>query len=319
MYPRFNQVLVVDDCRTIRLWLEKNLSSHGYSITSCEDGVEAMKLLHSRSFNYVLTDWDMPRMDGEMLCRNVRTVDSRYIYTMMMTAHTETINVVAGFTAGADDFIVKPLILSELLARMQAGARILEMDSHMSQLANQDPLTGTLNRRTFVGRLSKELEICNRRKKPLSCIMVDLDHFKKLNDAHGHMAGDNALRMVADILHTQFRNSDYVYRYGGEEFCIVLIDTDEDGAFLCAERCRDQIANLDIKDSDQLTASFGVATSRNNTSTPVEMIERADAALLQAKRDGRNRTVRFSSMCDETEIEATDDGVAVNDEVTTNV
>lgn len=257
-------------------------------------------MLQSHTFNYVLTDWDMPRMDGEMLCRNVRTIDSRYIYTMMMTAHTESMNVVAGFAAGADDFIVKPLILSELLARMQAGARILEMDSRMSQLANQDPLTGTLNRRTFIDRLAKELEICRRRKKPLSCIMLDLDHFKQLNDSQGHMAGDNALRTVADILHTQFRTSDYVYRYGGEEFCIVLVDTDEDGAYLCAERCRQEIARMETKLSGEgLTASFGVATSTDCTSTPVEMIERADAALRNAKRDGRDQTIRYSSISEE--------------------
>lgn len=312
MYPRFNQVLVVDDCSTIRHWLEKHLAAHGYSVTSCNDGVEAMELLQSRAFNYVLTDWDMPRMDGNMLCRNVRTIDSRYIYTMMMTAHTESMNLVAGFAAGADDFIVKPLILSELLARMQAGDRILEMDSRMSELANQDPLTGTLNRRTFIDRLSKELEICRRRKKPLSCIMLDLDHFKQLNDSQGHMAGDNALRNVAGILRKQFRTSDYVYRYGGEEFCVVLVGTDEDGAYLCAERCRKEIAGIAAELSgESITASFGVATSTDCTTTPIEMIERADSALRNAKRDGRDRTVRYSSISEEVGATTSPSGVAL--------
>lgn len=301
MFPEFNRVLVVDDCDTIRRWLEKHLGSHGYCVTGCGDGVEALAQLQTRTFNYVLTDWDMPRMDGEVLCRNIRT-ESRYIYTMMMTAHTESINLVAGFAAGADDFIVKPLILSELIARMQAGARILEIDSRMSQLANQDPLTGTLNRRTFIDRLSNELEVCRRRKQPLSCIMVDLDHFKRLNDEQGHVAGDNALRYVANILRKQFRASDYVYRYGGEEFCIVLVGTDEDGAHFCAERCRKEISSLEVGElfHGDLTASFGVATSNDCTNTPIEMIERADAALREAKRNGRDQTIRYSSLGQET-------------------
>lgn len=303
MFGNYEKVLIVDDCKIVRRRLEKELRAHGFTTQTAVDGVEALKLIDKQDFDFVITDWDMPNLDGEVLCRCLRSdlnADG-YTYVIMMTAHTK-FDVVSSFSAGVDDFVSKPLNISELLARMQAGVRVLERDRRMIRAAERDPLTGLFNRRSLSSRLRIALDECQRTGRPLSCILLDLDHFKQLNDDFGHSLGDTALLQVAELLKVLFRATDHVFRYGGEEFLVVLPNTDFEDAQLCAERCRCAIAELDLKPfgvDRTLTASFGVAQSQTVERSSIELLERADTALLAAKQGGRDRTF----VCNATEGE----------------
>ena len=295
MFGNYEKVLVVDDCEIVRRLLEKELRAYGFAIQTASDGIEALRLTESQDFDFVITDWDMPNLDGEVLCRCLRSARSpdRYIYIIMMTAHTK-FDVISSFSAGVDDFVTKPLNISELLARMQAGVRVLERDRRMAHAAERDPLTGLFNRRSLSNRLRVALDECQRIGRPLSCILLDLDHFKGLNDDFGHSLGDTALIKVAELLKMLFRATDDVFRYGGEEFLVVLPNTDIESAKLCAERCREAIGELDLNSfgvDRELTASFGVAQMKTGEQSNVELLERADLALLAAKQAGRNCTV----------------------------
>ncbi len=295
MFGKYERVLIVDDCEFQRRTLCKDLRAHGYTVQAASDGVEALRLVSDQEFDFVITDWDMPNLDGAILCRCLRSDlrSDRYIYIIMMTGKTD-IDVVASFTAGVDDFITKPINMPELLARMQAGNRVLSHDRRLAYAAERDPLTGLLNRRSLTPRLTAAVTDALRFGRPLSMILLDLDHFKQVNDRYGHAAGDETLVAVADCLIRSFRAGDFVFRYGGEEFLVVLPATDSESAHLCAERCRDAISQLDLAPygvNDRITASFGVAQLGSEENSIVELLERTDAALFQAKKKGRNCTV----------------------------
>ena len=296
VFGNHEKVLIVDDCEFLRRRLDKELRAHGYSVQGAADGVEALQLIEAQNFDFVITDWDMPNLDGELLCRCLRSESraARYIYVIMMTAHSEAIDVVTSFSAGVDDFLLKPVNMSELLARMQAGVRVLDRDRKMADAVERDPLTGLFNRRSLARRMQICLDGCLRIGRPLSCIMLDLDRFKQLNDELGHTLGDTALVSVADSLKLLFRANDYIFRYGGEEFLIVLPDTDIEDAQLCGERCRRAIEGLNLESlgiQRQLSASLGVARTVPGERSSVDLVERADAALLAAKAAGRNTVV----------------------------
>lgn len=311
MTQTFPQILVVDDCPAIRRLLSKELSASGYMVRVAKDGIEAMNLIHEKCPDYVITDWQMPNMTGEMLCRCIRAENlSQYVYVMIMTAHTKMLDVVDGLGAGADDYISKPVDIREMLARLKSGARIIELDRNLNHIAQHDPLTGTLNRRNLISSLSRELDVCKRRGRPVSCIMADIDRFKAFNDSFGHLVGDYVLMQVAEVLQGQFRSNDYVCRYGGEEFVIILPSSGEDGAYICAERCRREIKRvvaIEEQPTQTITASFGIATSTNSHGTPIELIERADHALRVAKQTGRDRVVKHTQIDSATSDAQTND------------
>lgn len=294
----FQNVLVVDDCETTRKVLRRGLMSAGYQVTTAPNGAEALKLIAECPPDYVVTDWRMPNVDGQLLCRCIRSADlEKYTYLILMTAHTEMMDLVDGLGAGADDYITKPVDMRELLARMQSGARILELDRRLTHVAGHDPLTGILNRRNLIGAMDRIIDLCRKRKRSVSAIMIDLDHFKDINDEYGHVMGDAVLVKVADLLLNQFRATDCVCRYGGEEFIIVLPECNEEGAFNCAERCREQIENatIDGEEPMRLGASIGVAELGQSESA-LQLIDDADNALLAAKKAGRNCVVKYSSL-----------------------
>ena len=212
----FPKVLIVDDCEVTCLRLGKELSGLGYRIRTAHDGDEALRRMRESCPDYVITDWQMPNLDGKKLCQLIRSEGfESYIYLIIMTAHTDLLDLVDGLGAGADDYLTKPVDLRELQARMASGARILELDRRLTYVSVLDPLTGVMNRRNFVTSITQTIEICRRRHRPLSAIMLDLDHFKRVNDQHGHLVGDAVLVQVADVLQENFRNSDFVCRYGG--------------------------------------------------------------------------------------------------------
>ena len=313
MLGNYERVLVVDDCEFLRRRLKRELTGNGFSVELASDGVEALRLVEAQDFDFVITDWEMPNLDGDLLCRYLRNQhdSEKYIYIIMMTAHTDAVSVVGSFSAGVDDFVTKPLDFAELLARMKAGMRVLDRDRRMTSAAERDPLTGLLNRRSLETRLNIAMDSCAQFSRPLSCILLDLDRFKQLNDQYGHLAGDAALVRVAETLKLMFRANDHVFRYGGEEFLVILPDTTCESATQCAERCRRAVAEVSLASlgiQHGLTASFGVAESLAEDSSYISLLERTDAALLTAKQSGRNRTVVAGSTLEVPSLSTVGDG-----------
>lgn len=298
MKNNFHKVVLVDDCESTRALLAKVLRDAGYQIKTAANGAEALSLIPKYQPHYVLTDWNMPILDGKMLCQCLRSSTfENYMYVILMTGHSDVLDVVEGLGSGADDYITKPINIRELLARMTAGARILDVNSKLLHVAQHDELTGVLNRRNLVSSLKQMHKICDLKKVPVSCIMLDIDRFKKVNDQFGHASGDHVLVEVARRLTARFRHEDLVCRYGGEEFAIILFDCDEAGALQCAERCRREIESTDIETGDKkiiVTASFGVA-QLNPDESPGQMLVRADRVLMQAKQNGRNQVRCYSN------------------------
>jgi two-component system, cell cycle response regulator len=260
----------------------------------------------ARYYPMLVTDWEMPEMDGASLCKAVRNLQlDGYVYALLLTARDSKDNIIAGLEAGADDYLIKPVHEAELIARLNAGRRILNLE-HSLRVANQrnrilsitDALTGTYNRRYLMEQLPRELERCRRYGYPLSVLMCDIDHFKTINDARGHAAGDEVLQQFAARAQKSIRsNSDWVARYGGEEFLIILPETGQAGAVTVAEKIRTVTAATPFATrtgDSAVTASFGVAsTSAQGPDIGLRvdaLIRCADECLYRSKQAGRDRT-----------------------------
>ncbi|MES2791058.1 MAG: diguanylate cyclase [Planctomycetota bacterium] len=289
----FRKVLIVDDSPMLLHLLDRVLSAGGYEVHQARNGHEALQIMQDECCDFVVTDWHMPTMDGIELCRQIRSMSwPQYVFIAVLTSSDSSDDLIAALDAGADDFYIKPVVAPELLARMRAGSRFLALERQLRIQARLDPLTEVLNRRTFEEMFSREWNYAERHGTQLSCVMMDVDYFKSVNDRFGHPAGDAVLRSLSQILRDESRTPDYVARYGGEEFCVMLPQTDEIGAAAFAERCRMAIMNgpiLTAEGSVNVTASFGVAQRDCETSRPDHLLGRADQALLWAKRQGRNR------------------------------
>jgi diguanylate cyclase (GGDEF)-like protein len=229
-----------------------------------------------------------------------------YVYILFLTVRSKSSEVIEGLEVGADDFLSKPVRQDELLARMRAGARIVELEHRLSRLARIDQLTQLMPQRVFYECLEKEWQRARRVPMPLSCVMLDIDFFKRINDVHGHPTGDEVLKIVSQVLRDSCRASDSPCRYGGEEFCVMLPETDEGAAAVWAERVRRKLAELAIPAGDRelrITASFGIAQKRDDTHTAEELVDRADQALLCAKHSGRDRVVCFESLSNKNNVD----------------
>lgn len=240
-------ILVVEDHPATRRLLEMRLRKAGYRVISAGDGREALEHLEHGFCPLVLTDWMMPEMDGLTLCRAIRERTwENYIYVIFLTARDSLDDVVQGLEAGADDYLTKPVHPTELMARLQTGRRLLELERtlkernrEIARLAITDPLTGSYNRRYLSDHLPGEIRRALRYGRPLGLIMCDLDHFKCVNDVHGHGVGDLVLQQFAAWLQSYIRAGvDWRARYGGEEFVLVLPETDLSGCHMVAERLR---------------------------------------------------------------------------------
>ena len=295
-------VLVVDDDPAALRLIAKITSVAGYRVIEAKDGQEALDRILAHCPDMLVTDWDMPGLDGLHLCRKLRQENLPfYVYVLLLTAKSRSEEMVEGLDAGADDFISKPINPAVLLARLKTGARTIAMERRLRDTARLDPLTGLVNRRRFHEVFSTEWDRASRYGHPLSCAMIDLDFFKRINDTHGHAAGDSVLQGIAHLLESRRRTSDVLARYGGEEFCVLLPETDEAGAAAWAERGRLAIAEARIPFSDQIlsvTGSLGVAARLPDTTSPEALIALADQALSVAKESGRNRVVPFSTLAD---------------------
>jgi diguanylate cyclase (GGDEF)-like protein len=293
-------ILLVDDDPAMLRLLSKWLEAEGYTVRCAADGREAIAAINANGPDILVTDWEMPFVDGTELCRWVRGANlPRYLYTIVLSVRNESEDLIRGLEAGADDFVKKPVERGELVARVRAGLRVVELESRLNLLAKLDPLTGLLTQRAFYELVNAEWQRSIRHHIPITCVMADIDFFKRINDVHGHGVGDDVIRRVASVLQANCRATDLVSRYGGEEFCVLLPETDEQHASLWAERVRQEIAALRFPVEGKelaVTASFGVAERRSDTEPPSATVDLADQALLVAKQSGRDRVVLYHAL-----------------------
>jgi diguanylate cyclase (GGDEF)-like protein len=294
------KVLLVDDDPAMLRLLSKWLETAGYGVTRAADGKEAARLIQSDPPQILVTDWEMPHMDGLELVSWMRSQAlPNYVYTIFLTVRSGAADIIRSLEAGADDFVKKPVDKEELLARLKAASRVIEMEQRLSLMAKTDAMTGLATQRTFYEFMEREWARAERYRYPLACVMLDVDYFKRINDTHGHSCGDAVIRAIARVLSENCRASDVVCRYGGEEFCLLLPETDEENAALWAERTRERIAELRVTHDGKrinVSASLGVAERMADTASPQTLVDAADQALLVAKRSGRDRVVTFRSL-----------------------
>lgn len=291
------KILIAEDNPVSRRLLEAFLCDWGYQVQVTTDGSEAWdEIQKPEAPSLVISDWMMPNMDGLELCGNIRKMErSGYTYFIILTTKGRKEDIINGLEAGADDFLIKPFDKEELKCRIRIGERIIKLEQRILKLAATDALTGILNRRAFMERMDQEINRSCREKTPLSFIISDIDHFKDVNDRHGHQAGDLVLQKFVEQLISASRLYDLTGRYGGEEFTICLPGTDASQTRLIAERMRKSVENMKImlpdgSQSIQITASFGTASLLQEPEEGVDsLIKRADDALYKAKNEGRNR------------------------------
>jgi diguanylate cyclase (GGDEF)-like protein len=295
------KILVADDdLMSLRL-LRRTLEREQYEVeTVTHGGMAVERLIEPDGPRLALLDWMMPVMDGPGVCREVRRRrTNQHVHLLMLTSKSSKEDVVEGLNAGADDYLTKPFDAAELKARLRTGLRILELEDRLIQAreemrfkATHDPLTGLLNRGAILEHMARELARTAREGSSTTVLLADVDHFKAVNDRYGHPAGDDVLREMGHILLNSCRPYDYVGRYGGEEFLLVMTNCDVAVSLARAEEIRRSVeaAAFDtVGGSLRLTASVGVFTSATFPPLgPDDVLRETDLALYRAKHDGRN-------------------------------
>ncbi|MDD2864186.1 MAG: diguanylate cyclase [Methylococcales bacterium] len=305
-------ILVVDDDVMMLARLSKQLTAAGHKVAASKDGDSALKYALEHKPDLIITNWHMKPMDGITLSKTLHSsIWGSSIYIIMLTSTEEESALIEAFNAGIDDYVTTPISLKVLLARIRAGQRIITLQQEVEKerkdlqryiaelavanrrlelMANTDVLTGLSNRRYSLNRLEQEWASAQRNKRPLSVLMLDLDHFKSVNDTFGHDAGDLVLIQAAKIIKKCVRATDIPCRLGGEEFLVILPNTDSKEAILLAERIRKMIeanqANVPL--TKPMTVSIGAACSNNGKTSGKELITLADDALYAVKRERRN-------------------------------
>jgi two-component system, cell cycle response regulator len=298
------RVLVAEDDPTSRHKLKSVLTKAGYEVVDACDGEQAWQLLQTGNPpRLAILDWMMPGMDGLEVCRRVRQgASEQYVYLILLTSNDRKQDVVRGMEAGADDYLTKPFDTAELKVRLRAGERILDLQQRLIAAqeslrvqATHDPLTGLWNHGEILDILRREVERAQRERSTLAVVMADVDHFKAINDTHGHLAGDAVLREVASRLLHGVRPYDPVGRYGGEEFLIVVPGCNPDTAVNQAERLRESIGSCPIPAGEAsilATLSLGITVMTATATVKLNhhaLLKAADEALYLAKKNGRNR------------------------------
>lgn len=301
------RVLIAEDDATSRKLLTRVLAQWGYEVIVTSDGAEAWAALQSEDPPpLAILDWMMPEMDGVELCRRVRESDTLSpLYIILLTARDAKRDMVIGLDAGANDYLGKPFDREELRARVNVGRRFAELNQKLLEthrsletLARTDPLTGTLNRRAMLERLSEEMARAARENSWLGLGMVDIDHFKHINDTYGHEVGDYVLKAVVDRSAAAMRPYDALGRFGGDEFLTILPHAAPAHVREVLERIRQGTCGRPVDvDGHQIevTLSIGGATSRGESAEA--LIRSTDVALYQAKALGRNRAVMAETVC----------------------
>jgi diguanylate cyclase (GGDEF)-like protein len=295
------KILIADDEAVSLRLLEKTLERAGYEVTAVSDGRRAAEeLCRPEGPRLALLDWVMPQLDGPAVCRVVRRKRSqRHVYLILLTSKSSKEDTVEGLESGADDYLIKPFDPGELKARLHTGMRILELEDNLLEAredmrykATHDSLTSLLNRGTILELLAAELARKRRNKTSTAIVMGDIDHFKQVNDTYGHVVGDDVLREVARRLLGSVRSYDFVGRYGGDEFLVVLNNCCPGNAQERAAEILKAIGNSPICTTHgdiPITMSMGVFVSYGSDTRPLEeVLCEADGALYAAKSAGRN-------------------------------
>jgi two-component system, cell cycle response regulator len=298
------RILIVEDDTSIIEILSESLNNEGYQIQKVLSANEALEAAKSFQPHLVLTDNDMPEMSGLDMLRELRRLRN-YVTVIFVSGRTDTNFVVEALRAGADDYIRKPFRLNELLARVEAALRtnevhreLLEANLKLQDMVDHDHLTGLFNMRSMYEKIEVEIKRAKRFKRQMACVMMDMDHFKSVNDNHDHLFGSFVLKTVGQIIKRTMREEDFAARYGGDEFLVVLTETSAAGAGIFCERVRKAIggqAITDGKDSITLTVSMGYAIGGEDHDLDARtLVRHADQALYKAKEAGRNRAVAYS-------------------------
>ncbi len=295
-------VLVAEDDAVFRRVLERQLKNWGYEAIVVQDGTEAWEILQQpNSPELLILDWMMPGIDGLELCRRIREKqEDRYQYVLLLTGKDEKEHVIEGLNSGADDYLTKPFDIGELRARLRTGNRILALQRELIQArealrfeATHDALTGLWSRGAALHLLGSEMQRGARANASTGILMIDLDHFKNVNDTYGHLTGDEVLKEAACRIGQAVRSYDFVGRYGGEEFLAILTNCTPADLRMVAERIRTAISDLPIRtktaDVKATVSIGGIVASKG--AHDLEFLAAADSALYEAKRTGRNRVV----------------------------
>ena len=309
------KILVIEDSVAQGERLRETLVGFGYEVDWVSSGPEGLKQARMHPPDLVLLDVVMNDMDGFAVCRWLKQHDeTRDIPVIMLTVRGEVSDRVEGLHIGADDYLPKPFDDAELEARIFAvlraktkrealARRNSELESMLRSvevLAVTDGLTGLNNRRRFDDALNQEFKLSRRYKTLLSCLMIDVDGFKLINDAHGHDVGDRVLRGLSNVLSKTLREVDHLARYGGDEFAILMPQTPRDAARIAADRICAQVRAHEFKEVPpelKVAVSIGIADAADvNGSDPEELTRAADKALIDAKRRGRDRVVLYAEM-----------------------
>ena len=297
------KILVADDDSVSRLMMKRILQQSGYEVITAENGRQAVhELAHEGGPRLALIDWMMPEMDGPSVCREVRrTHNDLYVYMLLVTSKESSDDVVRGLEAGADDYLTKPCHPAELKARLHTGRRILQLEDKLVEAreemrfkATHDALTSLWDRGAILSLFRRELSRSEREHTPVSVLLCDIDHFKRVNDEYGHQTGDEVLEEVSTRLLGAVRSHDAVGRLGGEEFLIVLNGCGSEDLRARAEHVREAISGSAFATSCgsvSVSMSVGAITIEHwDKSMPIEpFLKYADEALYRAKAAGRNR------------------------------
>jgi diguanylate cyclase (GGDEF)-like protein len=282
-----HHILLVEDDANVSHMLSRQLGKRGYAVQTAATMGVARELMRV-PWDLVICDRTLPDGDGLELCRELRAADP-HAYIIMLTAVNSEEAKLEGFASGADDYVTKPVPIEELIARVRAGLRIVSLQKQLVELSQTDPLTSLRNRRAFDDRFAVVFEHARRYERPLSLAIIDIDHFKTINDSSGHDTGDAVLRAVARILAANTRQTDFLARMGGEEFAILLPETPLFEALQFGEKIRSAMAAQPVEGCD-VHVSIGIATYPHSRVTgPAQLYRAADQALYRAKMNGRNR------------------------------
>jgi two-component system, cell cycle response regulator len=294
-------VAVVDDDAAIRRLVRLFIRRAGYETVEFTTGEEARAGLQEVPWDLVILDRRLPDMDGVVLAHELKSnPDFRPRYIIMLTGEDEQKDKVEGLELGADDYITKPFQYPELMARIRAGKRIIDLQKELLEsnrrlelLSITDGLTKLHNHRHFQDELTRAFEESQRYQRPLSLAMIDLDFFKKVNDTYGHAVGDEVLKAAASLFRQSVRSTDLVARYGGEEFAVMMPETELQDAMTFAEKIRSLMESTPMETQAgivHVTVSIGLASvPQTRTHTAKELIVSADKALYRAKKNGRNQ------------------------------
>lgn len=285
-------LLVAEDDADIRSLVCERLEREGFRVVTAGSGSAAVALAATERPDVLLLDVGLPDGDGYEVCRRVLASSDAPPAIIFLTARDAVADRITGLDAGAVDYVAKPFHAAELSARVHAALRTKRRADGLAELATTDTLTGLLNRATLQRRLREQHALASRGGS-LACVIADIDHFKQMNDTHGHAGGDTVLREVSRRVGAGVRASDLVFRYGGEEFLVLLPATCLEGARAVGQNILAAVRSAPVALADgtrvSLSISVGVAPWRDSMASGEELVAAADAALYEAKRLGRGR------------------------------